>query len=44
MAGVECSYFYENWILGVVGCWQGAGKAGGKLSLMYSSRKVDLRI
>jgi hypothetical protein len=24
--GVECSFFYQNWILGVVG--QGAGEAG----------------
>jgi hypothetical protein len=34
VAGVECSIFLnQNWILGVGGCWRGAGEAGGKLSL-----------
>ncbi len=42
-AGVKCSYFYQNWILGVVGGWRGAGKAGRELSRTYLPRKVDTR-
>ncbi len=40
--GLSVHIFLMKLVLGVVGCWQGAEEAGGKLSLKYPPRKVDV--